>query len=121
MIDSPRAPRSGRNRRALARVFFGRLFENDVFSSSVAASASLMWLLALVATPGVMFSASQIFSWAHLRALGERVRDPLIVDAALIRSQAFHLDFVMAVSALVTMMVWSSLTPDRRDAQVLGT
>lgn len=106
--------------RALAKVFFGRLFENDVFSSSVAASSGVVWLLALVATPGVMFSASQIFAWAHLRAMGVRLNDPLFADTALMRQQAFHLNFVMAIAGLVTMMVWSSLTPDRRDAQVLG-
>ena len=51
-------------------MFFGRLFENDMFSSSAAASASVMWLLALVAVPGIMSSASQIFSWAHIRETG---------------------------------------------------
>lgn len=109
-----------RRTRLLAHTFFGRLFENDVFSSSVAASTSVVWMLAALAMPGVMFSGSQIFSWAHLRAMGERMRDPLIVDTALLRQQAFHVDFVMAVSAVVTMLVWSSLTPDRRDALVLG-
>ena len=111
---------ASRNVRALAKVFFGRLFENDMFSSSAAASSSLMFLLALVATPGVMFSGTQIFSWAHLRASGIRLNDPMIVDSALLRSQAFHIDFVMGVAGIVTMMVWSSLTPDRRDALVLG-
>ena len=109
-----------RNVRSLAKVFFGRLFENDMFSSSSAASSSLMFLLALVAVPGVMFSGTQIFSWAHLRATGIRLDDPMIVDSALLRSQAFHIDFVMAVAGIVTMLVWSSLTPDRRDALVLG-
>ena len=109
-----------RNVKALARVFFGRLFENDMFSSSAAASASVMWLLALVATPGVMASGSQIFYWAHIRATGDRLGDPLIVDRALLQSQAFHIDFVMAVAGIVTMIVWGSLTPDRRDALVLG-
>jgi len=108
------------NVRALAQVFFGRLFENDMFSSSAAASSSVMWLLALVATPGVMFSASEVFKWAHVRAMGDRLNSPLILDRALLTSQAFHIDFVMAVSGLVTMLVWGSLTPDRRDALVLG-
>lgn len=101
--------------RALAKVFFGRLFENEVFSSSVAASSSVVWLLALVATPGVMMSGTQMFSYAHLRTQPQDVQ-----DRAFLLSQAFHIDFVMAVSGLVTMLVWSSLTPDRRDAQVLG-
>jgi hypothetical protein len=56
-----------RNQKKLARVFFGRLFENDVFSSSVAASSSVLWLLAFLAVPGVMFSGSQIFAYARLR------------------------------------------------------
>jgi hypothetical protein len=109
-----------RNVRALANVFFGRLFENDMFSSSAAASSSVTWLLALVATPGVMFSCSQIFFWAHIRAMGDRLNDPLIADRSLLVAQAFHIDFVMAVSGIITMMVWGSLTPDRRDALVLG-
>jgi hypothetical protein len=104
-----------RKTRALAMVFFGRLFENDVFSSSVAASSSLVWLLALVATPGVMMSGSQMFSWAHLRALPFEVQ-----DRTLLVSQGFHIDFVIVIAGLVTMLVWSSLTPDRRDAHVLG-
>ena len=29
-----------------------------------------MWLLAAVATPGVMFSGSQMFAYAHMRAMG---------------------------------------------------
>lgn len=110
-----REPRSGRNIRALARLFFGRLFENDVFSSSAAAASSLTFLLALVATPGVMFSGAQLFYWAHIRHMPEEVQ-----DRTLLVSQAFHIDFVMAVAGIVTMMVWNSLTPDRRDAHVLG-
>ena len=105
-----------RNTKALGRVFFGRLFENDVFSSSVAASSSVMWLLALLAVPGVMFSGTQLFAYAHLR------HQPFeVIDRTLLQRETFHIDFVMGVAALITMMVWSSLTPDRRDAHVLGT
>jgi hypothetical protein len=109
-----------RNTRSLANLFFGRLFENDVFSSSAAATSSLTYLVALVAVPGVMFRGSEVFRWAHLYAMAERLQDPSIVDGALLMSQVFHIDFVMAVAGLVTMLVWSSLTPDRKDALVLG-
>ena len=104
-----------RNTRALARVFFGRLFENDVFSSSVAASSSVLWLLAFLAVPGVMFSGSQIFAYAHLRHQAFEV-----IDRTLLQRETFHIAFVMGVAGIITMMVWSSLTPDRRDANVLG-
>ena len=104
-----------RNQKALARVFFGRLFENDVFSSSVAASSSVLWLLAFLATPGVMLSAGQLFDYARLRHMPFEV-----MDRVLLQREAFHIDFVMGVAGLITMMVWSSLTPDRRDANVLG-
>ena len=104
-----------RHTKALGRVFFGRLFENDVFSSSVAASSSVLWLLAFLAVPGVMFSGSQLFAYAHLR------HQPFeVIDRTLLQRETFHIDFVMGVAGLVTMMVWSSLTPDRRDAHVLG-
>jgi hypothetical protein len=115
-----REPGSRRNIHVLAKVFFGRLFENDTFSSSAAASASVMWLLALVSVPGIMASGSQIFYWAHIRETSRRLGDPLILDRAVLQSEAFHIDFVMAVAGLVTMIVWGSLTPDRRDALVLG-
>jgi hypothetical protein len=109
-----------RNQRALARVFFGRLFENDFFSSSSAATSNLMFLLALVAVPGVMISAGQSFTWAHLRATGRRLSDPMIVDRALMAYQSFYIAVAMAVAFVLTMMVWTSLTPDRKDALVLG-
>jgi hypothetical protein len=102
-------------RRLLVDTFFGRLFENDLFSSSVAASQSVMWMLAAIATPGVMMSGSLMFAYAHQRALGAAVQ-----DRSMMVSQAFHVDFAMAISGLVTMLVWTSLTPDRRDALVLG-
>ena len=104
-----------RNIKRLARVFFGRLFENEVFSSSVAASSSVLWLLALLAVPGVMLSGRQIFAYAHLRHL-----PPEVIDRTLLTREAFHIDFVMGVAGLITMMIWSSLTPDRRDTNVLG-
>lgn len=109
------------NIRKLERVFFGRMFDNEVFSSSSAASSSLMWLLAAIATPGVMMSGGEVFTWAHVRAMGERLNNPSILDSRLLASQAFHVSVAMAVAGLVTMIVWNSLTPDRRDAMVLGT
>ena len=109
-----------KNQRALAKVFFGRLFENDFFSSSVAATSNLMFLLALVAVPGVIISGGQSFTWAHLRATARRLDDPMIVDRALLAYQSFYIAVAMAVAFVVTMMVWSSLTPDRKDALVLG-
>jgi hypothetical protein len=105
----------GRRTRLLSRTFFGRLFETDLFSSSVSASNSVTWMLAALATPGVMFSGSQMFSYAHVRTF-----TPEAQDRILFVSQAFHVDFAMAVAGLVTMLVWTSLTPDRVDALVLG-
>jgi len=96
------------------------MFDNEVLSSSNAASSSLMWLLAFIATPGVMMSASEVFTWAHVRAMGDRLNDPSILDSRLLASEAFHINAAMAVAGLVTMIVWNSLTPDRRDAMVLG-
>ncbi|HEX8030884.1 MAG TPA: hypothetical protein VF491_20570, partial [Vicinamibacterales bacterium] len=72
-------------------------------------------LLALLAVPGVMFSGSQLFAYAHLRHQPAEV-----IDRTLLQRETFHIDFVMGVAGLITMMVWSSLTPDRRDAHVLG-
>jgi hypothetical protein len=106
----------GRRTRLLARVFYGRLFENELFSSSASASNGVIWLLAGMATPGVMLSGSQYYFYAHARTFAPELQDGIVVV-----SQTVHIAFVMAVAGLVTMMVWTSLTPDRRDALVLGT
>ena len=82
-----------RRRRLLVNTFFGRLFENDLFSSSVAASQSVIWMLAALATPGVMTSGSLMFAYAHQRALGRAV-----VDRSMMVHQTFHVDFAMAMS-----------------------
>jgi len=79
-------------RRLLARVFFDRLFENELFSSSASASGSVLWLLAALASPGVMMSGSQLHFYAHARTFA-----PDALDRIMFVSQA-----------------------DRRDALVLG-
>jgi hypothetical protein len=99
----------------LSSVCFGRLLEKDVFPSSVTASHGIIWLMAALATPGVMVSASQYYFYAHARTFASHAQDRI-----LFVSQAFHIDFAMAVAGLITMIVWTSLTPDRRDALVLG-
>jgi hypothetical protein len=105
----------GRRTRLLARTCFTRMFETEVFSSSVSASTAMMWSLAALATPGVMFSGSQYYFYAHARTF-----TPDVQDRILFVSQVFHVDFAMAIAAVVSMLVWTSIAPDRRDALVLG-
>lgn len=101
-----------RDTKALTKLFFGRLFENELFSSSMAAASSLIWLLAFLATPGVMFSFLMSLHYSNL--------SPSLKDRSILGHQALLVDFAMAAAAIATMMVWSSLTPDRRDVMVLG-
>jgi hypothetical protein len=101
--------------RLLARTFFARMFESEMFSSPVSATYAVVWLLAALATPGVMISASQYYFYAHARTF-----TPETQDRILFVSQVFHVDFAMAIAAVVTMLVWTSLAPDRRDAFILG-
>ena len=105
----------GKRTALLAETLYRRMFENDLFSSSSSASSAVMWALAALATPGVMFSGSQYYFYAHARTFSPEVQDRIIFV-----SQAFHVDFAMAMAGLVTMLVWTSLSPDRRDALVLG-
>jgi hypothetical protein len=98
--------------KALTRLFFGRLFETEVFSSSVAAASSLIWILAFLATPGVMFSFVLSLHYSNLSAS--------LVDGSMLGHQALLVDFAMAAAAIASMLVWNSLTPDRRDVMVLG-
>jgi hypothetical protein len=72
----------------------------------MAASSSLIYLLVLLAVPGVMASFGQLVSYAQLRRLPFAA-----MDRTLLQREAFHIDFVMGIAGLITMTVWSSLTP----------
>ena len=78
-----------------------------------------MWLLALVARAGRDVQRHAVFRGRTSARTSIRldVPDP---DSRADERQAFHIDFVMGVAGLITMLVWGSLTPDRRDAHVLG-
>jgi hypothetical protein len=102
--------------RSLARVFFGRLFESEMFSSSMAAASGLLWILALIATPGVMFSF--VMSLHYQELLKPRFVEVLARER--LSHEALFVNVAIAVAAVAAALVWNSLTPDRRDAMVLG-
>jgi hypothetical protein len=99
-------------------VFFGRLFENEAFSSSRAAASGLIWLLALIATPGVMFSFLMSLHYSHLLS-APRFAETL--ERSYLSHQTLFVDVAMAVAVVAITLVWNSLTPDRKDVMVLGS
>jgi hypothetical protein len=107
-----------RQTQSLARVFFGRLFENEAFSSSRAAASGLIWLLALIATPGVMFSFLMSLHYSHLNLVPRLAG---LRDESLLTHQTLFVDVAMAAALVAVTLVWSSLTPDRKDVMVLGS
>jgi hypothetical protein len=99
-------------------MFFGRLFENEAFSSSRAAASGLIWILALLATPGVMFSFVMSL---HYTQLMQVARLNHLIEPSRLSHQALFVNAAMAAAVVVTALLWNSLTPDRRDVMVLGS
>ena len=99
--------------RLLFRAFLRRLFENDLFPDTVDPRLLAVWLAAALASPPAFFA---LRLWT--------LYGPGMTDAELalasVPHKLFFIGYSMAVSGLLTVLVWDALFPDRRDAVVLG-
>lgn len=99
----------------LARSELRRLGELEIFATGSEPMHNLLFVLALAATPGTFFATGNSSNYALAARLGGDILDRMVHA-----HQVLYIDFTMAVTGLITMMAWGRLTPDRRDATVLG-
>jgi hypothetical protein len=102
--------------RALTGAFFARFFESDTTSERTDPTQSFIWLVAVLAAPGLLLTFYRQFNWDRLaRYRGE---DALHLAARFDTSTYLALTF--AAIGIVAAARWQSLMVDRRDALVLG-
>jgi hypothetical protein len=100
--------------RSLVSLFFGRFLDNDLISIDGDVRATLINVLGLVATPGIILPFLSAITYSRL------ADQPLWVrDLASFREKGFYLSFSMTVLGMLTVLQWHALFPDRRDYLVL--
>jgi hypothetical protein len=100
--------------RLLTRHFLRGFFENDLLSPDQGMEATLAPLLAAIAAPGLLLPMMWSFSY------GWPYRRVETFQALAMRHEVLLVMYPMVIVALVTVLQWDSLYPDRRDAEVLG-
>ena len=101
---------------ALSRAFLVRFFESELTTGADDLKRSFFWLLAALAVPGMFLPWIMAFSW-QLVAMLDGPEALRIVSRA---EKTFYLGYSMIASGLLTVIVWGSLLPDRRDTLILG-
>lgn len=103
--------------RALFRAFLARFFENEISDGSRDLRNSFMWIVVVLAVPGLMIPFWNIFRWQMLLAFEgyDTFRLELLWDKAI------YLSLATGSIMLLTAVVWQALLVDRRDAIVIGS
>ena len=95
---------------ALVRHFFGRFFDNEFVAANADTYATVVKILALLATPGLCLPFFHYTAYLHLDHYPPEARLP-----ALWYDRCFFLSFATLVMGGVTVLEWDALFPDRRD------
>ena len=96
--------------RALVRHFFGRFFDNEFVAQNADVYATVVKILALLATPGLCLPFFRYTTYLHLDHYPPAARLPV-----LWYDRCFFISFAMLVMGGVTVLEWDALFPDRRD------
>jgi hypothetical protein len=99
--------------KALVRHFFGRFFDNEFVAKNTDMQATVVKLLALLSSPGIILTCIQYLTYLNLDAMPD-VRMP-----TLWADRTIYISFSMLVMGAVTVLEWDALFPDRRDYATL--
>ena len=101
----------------LLRVFLARFFENEATAGATDLRDSFFWLIAALASPGLLFAFHQQFYWNFV-SLGQggaaKLRTYVLFD------KTFYLTLTSVAMGLISVAVWNALIVDRRDAFIIG-
>lgn len=96
--------------RALVRHFFGRFFDNEFVAGNADAHATVVKILALLATPGFCLPFFRYITYLKLDHYPPEARLPV-----LWYDRCFFISFATLVMGGATVLEWDALFPDRRD------
>ena len=104
--------RRHRQTRLLARTFFGRLFESDLMPPGMPQVQVLVSVFAFLAAPSLMLPLYLLkkYVWAG----------PVVIQTGMAGDRTMALLLVMTATALITLVIWENVFPDRRDSRILG-
>jgi hypothetical protein len=103
----------GRQTRLLARTFFSRLFETDMMAGSQGQVQLVISVIAFLAAPALILPV-----YTAKKYLG--IRDPDLLAAAMAQDRTMALLLAMVATAMITLVIWENIFPDRRDSRNLG-
>ncbi|MEO7190857.1 MAG: ADOP family duplicated permease [Vicinamibacterales bacterium] len=113
--------------RALIRIFFARFFESDLVGGAHDLKTAFFALLAFLSAPGALIPAL-IAQHSSIRpgkgnwgsSMIARYDSVDALRALTLTDKTLYLGCGLAVTGIVTTLMWNSLLPERRDALVLG-
>ena len=97
----------------LARTFFSRFFESDLMPPGLPQVQLVIWSIALMAAPGLLFPMRFAAKYITLRFNRQALAEALLVDRLL------FITLTMTTLGLVALVIWDGMFPDRRDARIL--
>ena len=108
--------------RLLVRCFLQRLFESDLLPEEVDIRRSVIWLAALFAAPAGIQAARLLGEYGILIFVVEHFPNRIAeLERATWGDELLFVLYSMTAVGFLTVLVWESVFPDRRDAVVLGT
>ena len=100
----------GRQTRLLARTFFSRLFETDMMAGSQGQVQLVISVIAFLAAPALILPVYTAKKYL-------RIRDPDLLAAAMAQDRTMALLLAMVATAMITLVIWENIFPDRRDSR----
>src|SRR5919106_861772 len=99
--------------KTIARATFDGFLQSDLMPSGMQAPA-IIWAAAFLVAPSLLFPVSQLYKYFFLRTY-----HPALVERALWSDRMLFLIMSAGAVGLVSVVLWDTLFPARRDAFVL--
>jgi hypothetical protein len=93
-------------------MFFGRLFESDLMPSGLPPVQLVVWVTAFLAAPSSL--APILLSKKYVWLVG----DPQALHGTIEADRTMALLLSMIATGLITLVIWESVFPDRRDGKM---
>lgn len=107
--------RESLNYRRLVRHFSSRLFESDVIARGGNLTETIVTIVALLAASGIVVGFVTVQEFAHHPRM-----NAAMLEALLWANREFLLSLSMVFTAVLSIVSWDSVFPDRTDCMVLS-
>jgi hypothetical protein len=101
--------------RLLSRDAARQLIDTALFSRESDPAEYAIWMLALVATPVLVFAVRQMLAYTALKNAPAEV-----VFEVVLAHRLFFITYGMLAAALIASLAWEALFPDGRDQEIIG-